>query len=162
MRQRWSLLSERKSTFDLWKNDDFPRFRFDKMTSSKSLIEGSSERVLSRSWINSLKPAEVSMWLANTTTVRTLSLLEHLNVLQVLMWQALDEFVHLEMVEQTRLLLVTAGGAHVSPVCIQKARKASYKRRSDLIGAECRGAYYAYSVGASRMGMSTAAFEVLA
>jgi hypothetical protein len=33
----------------LWKKDDLPRFFFARMTSSKSLIAGSSDRLLSRS-----------------------------------------------------------------------------------------------------------------
>lgn len=48
-RQRWSDVSERKDVLDFEKSDVRPLLRFDKMISSKSLIEGSSERVASRS-----------------------------------------------------------------------------------------------------------------
>lgn len=54
-RQRWSDVSFKKEVFDFEKNEVRPLFRFDKMISSKSLIDGSSALVDSRSCTNSLK-----------------------------------------------------------------------------------------------------------
>ena len=58
MRQRWSVVSDKKSTLDLWKNDDFPRFRFAIITSSKSLMVGSIYATVS----NTLKNEESETW----------------------------------------------------------------------------------------------------
>lgn len=49
-------MSLRKSVEDFEKKDVRPRFFLDRIIWSKSLIDGSSERVVSRSWMNSLKP----------------------------------------------------------------------------------------------------------
>lgn len=54
-RHRWSDRSDKNEVLDFEKNDCFPLFRFDKMISSKSLMDGSSARVASLSWMNSLK-----------------------------------------------------------------------------------------------------------
>jgi hypothetical protein len=56
-RHRWSDESDKKFVLDFEENIDsvdFPRLRFDRMISSKSLMLGSSPRVASRSWMNSL------------------------------------------------------------------------------------------------------------
>lgn len=76
--------------------------------------------------------------------VETLSLLHHEHVLLVLVRHALHEFVHFEVVEQTRLFLVPRGGDHVAPVRVQQAGKAPHKRCADLIGSERARADYAY------------------
>lgn len=48
-RQRWSDVSVRNEVFDFENSDVRPLFRLERMISSKSLIEGSSARVDSRS-----------------------------------------------------------------------------------------------------------------
>ena len=64
-------MSDKKSTRDLWKNDDFPRLRLARITSSKSLMVGSSGRVLSRSWMNSLKPRPILAYIWQNPGGRT-------------------------------------------------------------------------------------------
>lgn len=101
MRQRWSEVSVKKFARDLWKKDDFPRLRFERMISSKSLMAGSSTRALSRSWMNSLKPVHALARSEDGVDVsRTLGLLHHEHVLLVLVRHALHEIIHLEVVDQ--------------------------------------------------------------
>jgi len=49
-------VSERKSVLDFEKKDVLPRFLFERMIWSKSMMEGSLGGLASRSWMNSLKP----------------------------------------------------------------------------------------------------------
>ena len=54
-------MSERKFVFDLLNREVRPRFRLERMTWSKSIIAGSWGNLVSRSWMNSLKPSETSI-----------------------------------------------------------------------------------------------------
>lgn len=113
-------MSVKKLGRDLWKKDVFPRLRLERMTSSKSLMAGSSARVLSRSWMNSLKPVQaLAKYKLEFSGSRTLGLLHHEHVLLIFVRHALHELVHLEVVKQTRLLLIPCSRAHVSPICVE-------------------------------------------
>lgn len=54
LRHKWSEVSDKNEVVDLENNEVRPRFRFERIISSKSFTEGSSARVDSRSWMNSL------------------------------------------------------------------------------------------------------------
>ena len=57
LRQRWSVVSDRKEVFDLPpKKDERPLLRFARMIWSKRAICGEFADAVSRSWMNSLKP----------------------------------------------------------------------------------------------------------
>jgi hypothetical protein len=161
VRQRWSDVSVKKSALDLWKKDDFPRLRFERMTSSNNLMAGSSTRALSRSWMNSLKPVIVSEEPNEMHTTYTLSLLHHEHVLLILVRHALHKLVHLEMIDETRFLLVARRRHHISPIRIQQAGKAPHKRCPNLVGSECGRTDYAYRAHASSVRICTATFDLL-
>lgn len=106
-------MSLRKSVEDFEKKDVRPRFFLDRIIWSKSLIDGSSERVVSRSWMNSLKPKKwYGQWDLNYPGFKsqlTLSLTQHGKILLVLAWHALHEAIEVERVHQSGFLLIRAG-----------------------------------------------------
>jgi hypothetical protein len=114
------------------------------MTSSKSLMLGSDAGLISRSWINSLKP-ERSLTHNTVGWIRgnehTLSLAQHGHVLLLIMGETLDETVHLKGVQLPITLLLLRWSAKVFPVRKEQASHAAHKCRPDTVRMECIGAY---------------------
>ena len=93
--------------------------------------------------------------------VESLSLLQHCDILHILMWHTLHKLVHLEMVHHARSSLITCGRDQVPPICVQQARETSHKGCSNLVRAERRRAHEADAADAPAVRIRTAAYVVL-
>lgn len=82
---------------------------------------------------------------------RTLRLLHGCQILHIFAWLILDEFIHLEMVQHARLLLLATWRTKIATICVQQTGKASNKRGADLIRTKGSWADDANVVQASSM-----------
>ena len=68
--------------------------------------------------------------------VEHLCLAEHVHVLGVAVWDALEESVHVEVVDQACLARFSGGRVEILAVSVEERGEASNECSSDLIGAE--------------------------
>jgi hypothetical protein len=92
--------------------------------------------------------------------VRTLRLLHDAHVLLILVRHALHKVVHLEVVDQARLLLLASSRNHVPPIRIKQAGKAPYKRCANLVGPESGGANDTHGADASAVRIRAATWSL--
>lgn len=75
--------------------------------------------------------------------VEHLRLAEHIHVLRVAVWNALEESVHVEVIDQAGLARFSGGWMEILAVGVEEGGEASNKCSSDLIGAESGWAWKA-------------------
>jgi hypothetical protein len=93
--------------------------------------------------------------------VRTLRLLQRFDILYVLGWQTLDEFIHFELVFHTRLLALTTSWYKIAPIGVEQTSEASHKRRAYLVGSKGCGTDDADCIDASTVGVCATSYTIL-